>query len=45
MIMLEQHLFDRYFTNIYGIFFKLPVHFFLCLSINRSINIEYDKMI
>jgi len=26
-------------------FFKLPVYFFFCLSLNRSINIECDKMV
>ena len=28
-----------------GMVFKLPVHFFFILSLNRSINIDYDKMI
>ena len=28
-----------------GMVFKLLVHFFFILSLNRSINIDYDKMI
>jgi hypothetical protein len=31
--------------KVIGMFFKLVVRFFFCLSRNRSINIEYDKII